>query len=329
LLLSGPILATTRLFGRYVHAKLLNLPPWPDLEEHRPLSVSEPKVLIRPAWESDKGDVLDLTSQIWEGHDYIPRVWSEWISDREGVLVSAEVDSRVVGIGKLTRLESKKWWLEGLRVHPQYQGMKIGSQIFEYLIQQWKQRGGGVIRLATSSEREPIHHLCNRMGFRHVETCRIMAAAPSARGENAFQPVTGAEAAEVVALSEQKTTAWGSPGLVNNGWQWSKLTEECVIGFIRRHRAWWWQGRTAAVLAYDSDHNNQPNLEVATVLAPIAKLTPLLRQLRVLAKLQEAQRVAWAMPNLPRVEEAAKRAGFTQEWDAQLWIFERSDPPAS
>lgn len=70
-------------------------------------------------------------------------------------------------------------------------------------------------------------------------------------------------------------------------------------------------------------------MEVAALLTPIEKISPLLRQLRVLAKQQEVRRVAWVMPNLPHVLEAAKRAGFTQQWDAQLWIFEHSNPPAS
>jgi predicted PurR-regulated permease PerM len=40
LLLAGPIIATARLFGKYVHAKMFNLPPWP--EDARTLPGSEP-----------------------------------------------------------------------------------------------------------------------------------------------------------------------------------------------------------------------------------------------------------------------------------------------
>jgi predicted PurR-regulated permease PerM/GNAT superfamily N-acetyltransferase len=329
LLLSGPIIATARLFGKYIHAKLFNLPPWPDLEEKRPLAAKETSVLIRPAWESDKGDMLDLTALMWEGHDYIPQVWSEWLADHEGILVAAELDSRMVGFGKLTRLGPQEWWMEGLRVHPEFQGLKIGSQISEYLITQWKQREGGVIRLATSSERIQIHHLCDRLGFRRVGRCWVTAAPSVEGGDCAFQPLTGADAEEVLALSEKITAAWGTPGLVNNSWRWSKFTEDQIIGFIRRQRAWWWQGRSCVLLAYDSDHDGQPDLEVAAVLAPLEKLAPMLRQLRVLAGRQKVDRVAWVLPDHPRVQEAAKRAGFVPQWNAQLWIFERSDPPAT
>jgi predicted PurR-regulated permease PerM/GNAT superfamily N-acetyltransferase len=329
LLLSGPILATGRLFGRYVYAKLFNLPPWPDLEEKRPLSVQEAPILIRPAWESDRGDVMDLSAQMWEGHDYIPRVWSQWLADREGALLAAEVDGRAVGIGKLTSLGSGEWWLEGLRVHPDYQGLKIGSRIFENLVDTWKHRGGGTVRLAASSERIPIHHLCDRLGFRRMEACLVMSAPPADRGDCDFKPVTGAEAEEVVALSRNPATAWGAPGLVNNGWQWSMLTEDRVIGFVRRQRAWWGRNRSSALMAYDTEFEEQSSLEVATVIAPLKQLAPLLGQVRVLARRLNAERVAWVMPNFPQVEKAAKRAGFLPLWDAQLWIFERTDRPSA
>ena len=99
-----------------------------------------------------------------------PQVWNQWLADREGILAAAEMDGKAVGFGKLTRLASGEWWIEGLRVHPDYQGLKIGSQLFEYLLDQWKERGSGVIRLATSSERVQVHHLCDRLGFRRVES---------------------------------------------------------------------------------------------------------------------------------------------------------------
>jgi predicted PurR-regulated permease PerM/GNAT superfamily N-acetyltransferase len=325
LLLSGPILATTRLFGRYIHAKLLDLPPWPDLEERRPVAVQENPVFCRPAWESDRPDVVELTARMWEGHDYVPQVWNQWLADREGVLAAAEIESKVVGIGKLTRLRPDEWWIEGLRVHPDYQGTKIGSQIFEYLLGQWRQRGGGFIRLSTSSERVQIHHLCDRLGFHRVETFLVMAASPLERGPLAFELISLADAPAALALSEQKATAWGAPGLVNIGWQWSRLTNDRLLEFIRRKRAWWWNDRSAVLLLYDAENEGSPSLEVSTILSPVGQLAALLRQARRLAHQLGAQRLAWVMPNLARVAEATRRAGFSQQWDAQLWVFERSD----
>ncbi len=328
LLLSGPIIATARLFAKYVHAKLFNLPPWPDLEEEDFPGVKAPSIRIRPARESDNKDMLELTAQMWEGRDYIPEVWSEWLADREGMMAAAEVEGRMVGFGKLSRLGPKEWWLEGLRVHPGYRGLKIGSQLTEYLIGKWKRRGDGVIRLATSSERVQVHHLCERLEFRRVEVCRVMAAKAAAWGACEYRPVAEADAKDAIALWKNNTAAWIMPSLVNDRRQWIRFTEMRLAEFIHRRSAWWWRERSGILLAYDSEHDSKPTLEVAALIAPVKNLTPMLRQSRVLAKKQKASQVSWVMPDNPRVTEAAKRAGFAPAWDAQLWIFERSDPPA-
>jgi predicted PurR-regulated permease PerM/GNAT superfamily N-acetyltransferase len=326
LLLSAPIIATASLFGKYVRAKLFNLQPWEDLETQRIPSIPAPPVRIRPARKSDTGDVLALTARMWEGHDYIPRVWSDWLADRSGILAVAERDGKAVGIGKLTRMTPEEWWLEGLRVHPEYQGLKIGSQLFEYLVEGWKKRGGGAIRLATSSERVPVHHLCGRLGFRRVETFLLMAAAPTAQGESAFEPIAEADVPAALAFAEKATSVRNPSHLVNTGWRWGRLTENRLREFIRRGHAWWWKDRAAVLLLYDAEYENKPSLEIAAVLSSPGIPAAMLGQARRLAGRMGAARLAWAMPNLPAVAAAARRAGFKQELDAQLWMFERTDP---
>jgi predicted PurR-regulated permease PerM/GNAT superfamily N-acetyltransferase len=323
LLLSAPIIATARLFGKYTRAKLFNLPPWPDLEEERTLRVHPPAVRIRPARESDRVDMLKLTAQMWEGRDYVPQVWSKWLADRKGTLAAAEAEGRMVGFGKLTRLGAREWWLEGLRVHPRYQGMRIGSRLSEHLIEKWKKRGG-VIRLATSSERTAVHHLCARLGFRRIGVCRLMAAPSAERGECEFTPMEQSDAKEAAALWKEWSAAWDIPGLVNDDWRWGAFGEDRLAEFIGRRRAWWWRERSGFLLAYDSEHDDKPSLEVAAAVAPAEKMAPMLRQLRVLARRRKAARAAWVMPDTPRLAEAAKRAGFASTWDARLWIFERA-----
>lgn len=319
LLLSGPIIATIRLFGKYVHAKLFNLPAWDNEEEGRAASVK-----IRQARASDKKDMLELTAQIWEGHDYTPQVWSTWLADRKGLLAAVEVEKRMVGFGKLSRVGEREWWLEGLRVHPDYQGLKIGSRLTEHLVEEWKKRGGGEIRLATSSERVQVHRLCQRLGFRRVGIGRVMAAQPLARGTCQYQPVLEADA-QAAAAFWNKYYGGKKPELINDGWQWSRFSEVRLKEFIRRGGAWWWAGRSALLLTYDSRHDDKPSLEVAALAAPAGKIAPMLRQLRVLAGQKTAGRASWVMPDTPRLALAARSAGFRSSGDSRLWLFERSE----
>ena len=123
------------------------------------------QVVCRPALPLDFPGMLELTSQIWEGDDYVPKVWQAWLIDPEGLLAVAEFKGKVVGLGKLTKLSQQDWWLEGLRVHPQFEGRGVASRIHKYLLDTWEKIGSGTIRFATVSTREPVKHLAQVNGF--------------------------------------------------------------------------------------------------------------------------------------------------------------------
>lgn len=83
----------------------------------------------------DYDDIIDISKDIWEGYDYLPGVFHKWV-DESGFFLGA-VDSqknKVVGVGKYTILSDGTGWLEGLRVHKDYRGLKIARGISEYLL---------------------------------------------------------------------------------------------------------------------------------------------------------------------------------------------------
>jgi len=126
---------------------------------------SAPVVVIRPALPRDKMDVAEFTKFIWDGHDYVGEVFPHWLEDPHGQLFAAEYAGRCVGTGKVTYIAPGQWWLEGFRVDPKYQGMKIGSQIDARCNEWWNEHGDGTLRLLTSSKRVQVHHLSEERGF--------------------------------------------------------------------------------------------------------------------------------------------------------------------
>lgn len=83
----------------------------------------------------DYEDICDISKDIWGGTDYLPKVFHKWVDD-EGYFLGI-VDSeknKVVAAGKLSFLQDKSAWLEGLRVHQKYRGLKLSRQISEQLI---------------------------------------------------------------------------------------------------------------------------------------------------------------------------------------------------
>src|SRR6187399_197947 len=124
-----------------------------------------PQVLCRPAIEADQADVTEFCKGIWEGEDYVPQVWERWFHDPDGLLAVAEFEGHAIGCSKISRLSKGQWWLEGFRVDPQYQGMKVGSHLHQYVTGWWLENGDGTLRLMTDGQNFVMHHLCAKTGY--------------------------------------------------------------------------------------------------------------------------------------------------------------------
>src|SRR5512143_3375071 len=124
---------------------------------------SSPQVVCRPALARDQADINEFCKGIWEGHDYVPEVWSHWFKDPNGILVTAEYSGHAIGCSKLSLIAEGQWWLEGFRVDPNHQGLKVGSRLHTYLTDWWLEHGDGTVRLLTQNI--AVHHLCARGGY--------------------------------------------------------------------------------------------------------------------------------------------------------------------
>lgn len=75
--------------------------------------------VVRKVRASDRQDVLDISSKIWGGHDYLPSVIDEWPKNPKCHTYGVEVDRRLAAIGNLRLVDrNATGWMEGLRVHP-------------------------------------------------------------------------------------------------------------------------------------------------------------------------------------------------------------------
>jgi GNAT superfamily N-acetyltransferase len=297
-----------------------------------------PIIVCRPALPKDTPEVLELTRQIWEGEDYVPHVWAEWLADPDGLLVVAEYGGRVAGLGKLTRLAAGEWWLEGLRVHPDLEGRGIASRLHGYLVGYWERSLGGVIRLATASFRAPVQHLSERSGFHKVGEYTIYTAPAigSSPGEDSgpdFQPLIPDEAAEALDFIRNFHDQTGGARLMDLGWQWSSPSLPLVEAAIQRGQAWWWRNvlpnNPRALLLANEDREEQDeslSLRVELLACPAEDLAACLQDFRVLAGNFGYAQATWLAPIDPTLALALDSAGFPRVWDASLYIYEKTHP---
>ena len=272
--------------------------------------------------------MLELTSRIWEGNDYVPEVWTGWLEDPIGQLAVAERAGRVLGLGKLTRLMPGQWWLEGLRVHPDFEGQGIASHLFDYLLALWQQEYEGVIRLATASFRLSVQHLCQRTGFDKVGEYSIYNAPILQEQAGCFRPVHSDEIEDAIRFVRSSPALDLQLGLMDLGWEWATPQPEALQEAAGRKQLLWWHAPEEGLLALkdDGDPEEGSRLIIQLLICDPPHLRDCLVDIRKIAASQGYSRVGWIAPLQPKVVSALGEAGFERDWDDSLYIYAKLHP---
>jgi GNAT superfamily N-acetyltransferase len=286
------------------------------------------KVVCRLARDEDTQDVLELTRTIWEGDDYVPLVWQDWLADTQGRLAVAEYGGRVLGLGKLTRLAAGQWWLEGLRTHPDFEGRGIAASLHDYLVNAWLQIGNGTLRLATASFRKAVQHLSDRSGFIKVGEFSPFRVTAQEGNVKDFRPVEEKQVNLALAILQASPTLALCNGLIDLGWEWCAPVGELLAEAARQGEAFWWQEERGLVLTRldQDDESGDYLLSLQTLACQVEDLAALLHACRGLAKGLDYASVEWRSPLRPAALTALESAGFERGWDASVYIYAREHP---
>jgi len=279
------------------------------------------RVVCRPALQKDTNDMLELTSRIWEGNDYIPGVWADWLADTDGFLAVAEYDGRVVGISMLECFQPGEWYLAGLRVHPDIQGQGVAARLNDYMLDYWQRRyGRGVIRLATHNDK--VKHMCDRAGFISVGEFTFFIAPSLSEPVETFTPLSIDQVGQAILLVEKSVVFDWHARLYGHGWSWSDLQPKYIISAIEHGRAWLWQdGLGVLVTGEDTDENGTVPL-IELVGCAQVYLPGLLVDYRRLAARQGYRKASWVASLHPELQPYLVEAGFHRDWDRALSVYE-------
>jgi len=92
-------------------------------------------IVFRKLTHEDYDDIVDISKDIWDGGDYLPSVFHKWVDDKGFFLGGVDIENnKVVSVAKLSILYDGSGWLEGLRVHKNYRGEKLGKRITEEIL---------------------------------------------------------------------------------------------------------------------------------------------------------------------------------------------------
>jgi len=291
------------------------------------MTFSAPVVTCRPALPRDTADVLEFTKFIWDGQDYIKYVWDEWMADSRGILVAAEYGGRCVGMAKVTFVSPGQWWYEGLRVSPEFQGLKIGSHLHEYIDRWWLEHGDGFARLMTSSKRVKVHHLCERLGYRRAAAVSAYHAPALTEALHSFRPVAEFEIKHALEFALRSPTL-NLTGLMDTGWQQVRPDETILHEMVAAKKAYWWRQQKGLLLTRDDDEADEGARVTGLVLpaCDLEALADLLLDARRLAAAQGCKQAFWIAPVYDSVISALDQAGFATDWEHEAFVYEKRHP---
>lgn len=122
-------------------------------------------------------EVKDLCKNIWDGNDYIPKIFHKWISEKEGCFIGLFKDNTLVGLGKYTILIDRQGWLEGLRIHPDYRGHGYANLISDKLLdiakEDFKNNTITNIGMCTHKDTTASIHMMTNRGFKLEQSCML------------------------------------------------------------------------------------------------------------------------------------------------------------
>lgn len=108
---------------------------------------------IREFRESDIPELLEIAKTTWEGHDHLPGMLKQWMSDSNCYPYVMEMNGRVVSVANLKLMDQgKTGWMEGLRVHPDFREQGLAAIMTNHLVDIANEMKIPKIRLVTATE---------------------------------------------------------------------------------------------------------------------------------------------------------------------------------
>ncbi len=283
---------------------------------------------IRLAQPQDKAAVLAFCAHTWDGGDYIPQVWDEWLTDTSGRLLVAILADRPVGLIHMQMVAPDECWLEGMRVDPAMRKQGISKRLNEEAMREARHMGATVARLATRSENSIAQRALDSGGFQQVGTyLHYAAAAEEVRG--APQPLVAelSDLPALLAFLERSNIFPATGGLIYADWgdRTRALTEEVLSerlanGQVLLLRQW---DDFQAIAICGLQNAAEPVLLVEYIDGTMEGIGRLAYGTRPLAADRGLEQVAITTPNLLMLRDVLEGTGYQTEDAGFFLVYQR------
>jgi GNAT superfamily N-acetyltransferase len=286
--------------------------------------VSPLATIVRPAKSSDKGPLMEFVSRIWGGHDYVPRVWDEWMRERSAKTFVVEVDGRPVGMNRVKFLDDGSAWLEGARIHPAFRGTGLASALGRNSIRVAARRGSRVMRLVTNSRNRSARRQVAKMGFAEIGRMSVYNPGRHFR----FTRLTGVKLAgssdimSIVNAVKSSREYKAGAGVFWDGFRATALTRRAIGKLVRERRVY--HSGDAVAFFKRGKEGSEPFIQVCFACGDPKSVVKLIEHIFNRTKGRRNVLRYLSAPQGSPLVGSAKRAGLVR-WRSFI-LFQRSSP---
>lgn len=263
---------------------------------------------------------MDISSTVWQGDDYIPRVWDTWIEedDRLGFLITGEVGGRVVAVQHTSLQPESVAWMEGIRVHPDYRNRGIGNRMLDYALRQARDRACTRARLSTAQVNVASSTIATSREFREIAQFGIYSA-PAHGGDPLAAGTVEAGPADLrlaramsgadETLLADGWTAWDVPGqrtVESFEIKWARKAHDVIDGVVLASESY---GRNRLSIAYLGGTRNA--------------IRELGLAMRTGAAVRGLESAVGTLRRSPDLDAGLAAAGYARNEELVMLVFER------
>jgi len=277
---------------------------------------------VRRARASDRDAIFRMSRRIWGGHDYLSLVWDSWLEDERGVLLTATADGVPVGTAKVSLLSPGELWLEGLRLHPDLQGMGLSKRIHEATFRAASELDPSTVRFSTWLGNEASRRIAEKNGFWLIARTGWMWGNSTPGRRIGSRRATQADAREVIEFVEGSECYADTNGVAGVGWTFPQLKRQRMRRLLSLGRVMVYpvKGRIRAVAVWDIGKVDD-DVCLGFVDGPDEDVERLARDvLRVAADTGRSE--ASAMLPLGRLTDIVNAAGFDEWQPVRAVVYE-------
>lgn len=217
---------------------------------------------FRDARPGDRDAVFEFCRNTWPGYgDYIQLVWDEWMNEKGGRFILAEIGGTPVGIAKVSEFSKGEVWLQGLRVDPSLRKKGIANEINLEVLRTVKRMKPRAVRFCTATRNRASRHIGEKFGFALAARFRFFWA-KSRKGRVRGRVARLSDLNAVHDFMKKSRFISLSGGLIAEGWVFREFSRDLIESYIRNGAVMYIEGRSGirGVAVYTLDREEETDL---------------------------------------------------------------------